>query len=69
MTGRITSRLLKKPSMVFSTPQFEKRRFRIAHIFNGLQPSKMTVPPCTVRNPPKNGVFQQAASGSLLRTG
>jgi len=21
--------------MVFSTPQFEKRRFRIAHIFNG----------------------------------
>jgi len=47
--------------MVFSTTQFEKRGFRIAPIFNGLQPSKMTVHPCTVRSLSKNRVFQQAA--------
>jgi hypothetical protein len=38
-----TSRLLKKSSMAFSTSQSEKRGFRIAPIFNGLQPSKMSV--------------------------
>jgi hypothetical protein len=43
-----TSRLLKKPSMAFSISQSEKRGFRIAPIFNGLQPSKMSVHPCTV---------------------
>jgi hypothetical protein len=34
---------LKKPTMPFSTSQFEKRGFRIALIFDGLQPSKMKV--------------------------
>jgi hypothetical protein len=44
MNGAISpSRLLKKPSMAFSTSQSEKRGFRIAPIFNGLQPSKMSV--------------------------
>jgi len=35
--------LLKKPSIAFSTSQSENRGFRIAPIFNGLQPSKMSV--------------------------
>jgi len=61
----LTSRLLKKPSMVFSTPQFEKRGFRIAHIFNGLQPSKMTVHPCTVRNLSKNPARHSAGAVSI----
>jgi hypothetical protein len=38
-----------------------KHGFQITPIFNGLQPSKMTVHPCTVRSLPKNRVFQQAA--------
>jgi len=54
--------LLKKPSLAFSTSPFEKRGFQTAHIFNGLQPSKMTVHPCTVSSLLKNRVFQQAAS-------
>ena len=56
------SRLLKKPSMAFSTSTFEKRGFQMSPIFKGLQPSKMTVHPCTVRKPSKNRVFQQPAS-------
>jgi len=77
-TKSLTSILLKTPSMVFSTSQFERRSraslriaafrrpvwqrgFQIAAIFNGLQPSKMTVHPCTVRSLLKNRVFQQAA--------
>jgi hypothetical protein len=35
--------------MAFSTSQFEKRGFRIAPIFNGLQPLKMAVHPCTAQ--------------------
>jgi hypothetical protein len=53
--------MLKKPSMTFSTSTFEKRGFRMSLIFNGLQPSKMTVHPCAVHSLSKNGVFQQAA--------
>jgi hypothetical protein len=53
--------LLKKPSMAFSTSQFEKRGFRIAPIFNGLQPLKMAVHPCTASSLSKNLVFQQTA--------
>jgi len=49
--------LLKKPAMVFSTPQFEKCGFRITHILNGSQSSKMTVHPGTVRSLSKNGIF------------
>jgi len=45
---------------IFNTA-IQKRGFRIAHIFNGSQPAKMTVHPCTVRSLSKNGVFQQAA--------
>ncbi len=56
-----TSRLLKKPSMAFSTSPFEKRGFQMAPVFNGLQPSKMAVHPCTVRRLSKNRVFQQPA--------
>jgi len=33
--------------MTFSTTRSEKCDFRITYIFNGLQPSKMTVHPCT----------------------
>jgi len=33
----------------------------MAHVFSGLQPSKMTIHPCTVRSLQKNVVFQQAA--------
>jgi hypothetical protein len=47
--------------MAFSTSQFEKRGFRIASIFNGLQPSKMPAHPCAARSLQKNRVFQQAA--------
>ena len=60
------SRLLKKPSLAFSTSSFEKRGFRKTPIFNGLQPSKMTVHPCTVHSLFKNCVFQLAAGILLL---
>jgi len=40
--------MLKKSSMTFSTMRSENCDFRIGYIFNGLQPSKMTVHPCTV---------------------
>jgi hypothetical protein len=53
--------LLKKPSMAFSTSSFEKRGFRMTPIFNGMQPSKMAVHPCTARTLLKNNIFQQAA--------
>jgi hypothetical protein len=39
-----------------------QRGFRNTPIFNGLQPSKMAVRPCTANRSPKNSVFQQAAS-------
>jgi hypothetical protein len=35
--------------MAFSASPFEKRGFQMAPIFNGLQPWKMAVRPCTVR--------------------
>jgi hypothetical protein len=54
--------MLKKPSMAFSTSSFEKRGFRKTPIFNGLQPSKMAVHPCTALSLSKNFVFQQAAN-------
>jgi hypothetical protein len=54
--------LLKKPSMAFSTPSIEKRGFQLTPIFNGLEPSKMAVHPCTAYSLSKNVVFQQAAS-------
>jgi hypothetical protein len=54
--------LLKKPSMAFSTSSIEKRGFQLTPIFNGLQPPKMAVHPCTERSLSKNVVFQQAAS-------
>jgi hypothetical protein len=38
----------------------------MALIFNGLQPPRMAVLPCTVRSLPKNGVFEQAA-GIILQ--
>jgi hypothetical protein len=53
---------LKKPSVAFSTPPTEKCDFPLAHIFNGLQPSKMAAHPCTARSRLKNSIFQQAAS-------
>ena len=53
--------MLKKPSRAFPTSPFEKRGFEMAHIFNGLQPPKITVHPCTVRRLSKNRVFQQPA--------
>jgi hypothetical protein len=59
--------ILKKPSMVFSTSSFEKRGFQMTHIFNGLQPPKMAVHPCTARSLLKNMVFQQAASPYVTR--
>ena len=37
-------------------------------IFNGLQPSKMAVHPCTARSKSKNGVFQLAAGISSLES-
>jgi hypothetical protein len=52
--------------MAFSTSPFEKRGFQMSPIFNGLQPSKMTVHPCTVRRLSKNKVFQQAAKALIL---
>ncbi|MCH8301212.1 MAG: hypothetical protein IH912_00545 [Proteobacteria bacterium] len=52
---------MKKPSMTFSTSPFEKRGFRMAPIFYGLQPSKMAGHPCTASRLPKNKIFQQAA--------
>jgi hypothetical protein len=42
-----------------------QRGFRMASIFNGFQPSKMTVRPCTARSLSKNRVFQQAAKAGL----
>ena len=54
--------LLKKPSLSFSTSSIEKRGFQLTAIFNGLQPQKMAVHPCTGRSLSKNVVFQQAAS-------
>jgi hypothetical protein len=33
--------------MAYSTSSFEKRGFRMTPIFNGLQPLKMLVHPCT----------------------
>jgi len=59
--------LLKKPFMVFSTSQFEKCRFRITHIFNGPQSSKMTLRSCAICGLSKNSVFQQAAKKDRLR--
>jgi len=56
-----TRESLEKPSMAFPTSPFEKRGFQMASIFNGLQPSKMTVHPCTVSRPLKNKVFQRPA--------
>jgi hypothetical protein len=53
--------LLKKPSLGFPTSPNEKCDFHLAHIFNGLQPSKMAVHPCTARSLSKKGLFQQAA--------
>jgi hypothetical protein len=38
-----------------------QRGFQMTHIFDGLQPSKMPVHPCTGRSLPKYRVFQQAA--------
>jgi len=66
MTMRFLVKLLKKPSMIFSTSKFEKRGFQISSIFNGLQPSKMSVHPCTVRSLLKNRVFQQTAGTLFL---
>jgi hypothetical protein len=48
--------------MAFSASPFEKHGFRMAPIFNGLQPSKMPAHPCAARSLQKNRVFQQAAS-------
>jgi general secretion pathway protein I len=63
MTARkYASSLLKKPSMASSTSPSEKCDFRTAFIFNGLQPPKTAVLPCTVRSLPKNRVVRQAAS-------
>jgi hypothetical protein len=62
IAGQGTGSLLKKPSMAFSTSATEKRGFRLAPVVNGLQPSKMSVHPCTGRSLPKNCVFQQFAS-------
>ncbi|RLA33130.1 MAG: hypothetical protein DRR11_06300 [Gammaproteobacteria bacterium] len=53
--------LLKKLSIAFSTSSIEKRGFQLTPIFNGLQPPKMPVHPCTGRSLSKNVVFQQAA--------
>jgi hypothetical protein len=48
--------------MAFSTSPAEKRGFQLAPTFNGSQPSKMSVHPCTGRSLPKNGGFPRAAS-------
>jgi hypothetical protein len=60
--SRLSSRLLIKPSMAFSTSPLEKRGFPMVYIFNGLQPLKMATRPYAARNLRKNCVFQQAAS-------
>ena len=57
-TGHIRSQLTC--STAFGRP-VRQRGFRITPIFNGLQPSKMTVHPCTIRSLSKNRVFQPAA--------
>jgi hypothetical protein len=43
-----------------------QRGFQMTPIFNGLQPSKMTVHPCTVRRLSKNRVFQQPAKALIF---
>jgi dienelactone hydrolase len=48
------------------TSPFEKRGFQMAHIFNGLQPSKMAAHPCAASTLPKNRGFQQAAMQVLV---
>ena len=48
--------------MAFSTSSIEKRGIQLTPIFNGLEPSKMAIHPCTAYSLSKNVVFQQAAS-------
>ena len=48
-------------STAFGRP-VRQRGFQLTPIFNGLQPPKMAVHPCTGRSLSKNVVFQQAAS-------
>jgi hypothetical protein len=43
-----------------------QRGFRKVPIFNGLQPLKMPVHPCTARSVSKNRVFQQATSAVII---
>jgi hypothetical protein len=45
----------------------EMRGYRMAHIFNGFQPSKRAVRPVPRRRLPKRGVFQQSARQSPRR--
>ena len=55
--------MLKKPSLAFSASPLARRDSLVAHIFNGLRPSKMAARPVPRRRLSKNRVFQQPASG------
>jgi len=53
--------MLKKSSMTFSTARSEKCDFRIAYIFNGCKPVKMTAHPCTGKQAGGKQGFQRPA--------
>ncbi len=56
----LPGRMLKKSSLTYSSTRSEKYDFRITYIFNGLQPSKMAVHPCTSQQAAEKQSFSTA---------
>jgi len=59
----------KSHPWLFLTSSFEKRGFRMTPIFNGLQPLKMAVHPCTALSLPDITVFLLDGYRQWLQSG